>query len=659
MKTSNENLQSKYSIFKNGIPSYIRSNKTVNKIKFRTINNCLKHPEVEYVTKLNFFSPTKVKNGKQTLFNLTSAVSNIFLNTKKTTKDNETSLNDNNNSYNENENKTTNELNEQYYCDDDKEKLLEKERKDLEIKITKVKNLLVPLNKDLKDILLKIENLKFSIDALQNMKTLKTIEKSLIRNYVDNTKKEKEKEKENKEKLPLINKQTEEFLDVMVLKHRIKLQNNCKEYKLKLKYLIERKNVILKKIEACECDLKEFKEEKNAIIDELLVHYHKLLMEGKETRREGLSWIIRAIWNLKSNVLLGYLPKFLDEKAKSFLFLYALKKNKLSLMEEKIKELFIKIKESEEKNNLINQNRKKIKRRNVIKKSDSNSNSIKNSKESFTINNELEDVRFNTDGNKCINEKIKIKYKKAKSFILNDESFSNNNNNLTDINNLNHHINNLNLIPNSKRCMHEYKYNDNPMLKFTEFRNFNYFLIAGNKNNFNDIFTTSLYNNKTQNTNDLKNYFLQIQKKNYFQKEKSCALIDSKVRPIFINKKILESSNFNIYSEEKKIKLKDFENMYKGKKDLNDETLKLYDEKKNAEAEYKNLKNEIDNMARIELNRISKCFYLEDYAEKYDISQKDFLAAIIGEEEAKYELDRQLKESKDYFIVLKKLRNAG
>ena len=70
----------------------------------------------------------------------------------------------------------------------------------------------------------------------------------------------------------------------MVLKHRIKLQNNCKEYKLKLKYLIERKNVILKKIEACECDLKEFKEEKNAIIDELLVHYHKLLMEGKETR---------------------------------------------------------------------------------------------------------------------------------------------------------------------------------------------------------------------------------------------------------------------------------------------------------------------------------------------------------------------------------------
>ena len=37
-------------------------------------------------------------------------------------------------------------------------------------------------------------------------------------------------------------------------------------------------------------------------------------------RKEGLMWMIKAIWNLGSKVITGYLPKFLDEEAIMYIF---------------------------------------------------------------------------------------------------------------------------------------------------------------------------------------------------------------------------------------------------------------------------------------------------------------------------------------------------
>jgi len=61
---------------------------------------------------------------------------------------------------------------------------------------------------------------------------------------------------------------------------------------------------------------KDFKD----ITSKLLLHYHKLLLEGLDTRSEGLTWVIKAIWSLGSNVIMSYLPTFLDELAIRFLF---------------------------------------------------------------------------------------------------------------------------------------------------------------------------------------------------------------------------------------------------------------------------------------------------------------------------------------------------
>ena len=45
-------------------------------------------------------------------------------------------------------------------------------------------------------------------------------------------------------------------------------------------------------------NLADLKKDLEKVRDDLIKHYHKLLFEGKDTRNEGLSWIIRAIWKL-------------------------------------------------------------------------------------------------------------------------------------------------------------------------------------------------------------------------------------------------------------------------------------------------------------------------------------------------------------------------
>jgi hypothetical protein len=52
----------------------------------------------------------------------------------------------------------------------------------------------------------------------------------------------------------------------------------------------------------------------------LLAHYHKLLKDGRDTRIEGIIWIIKEILLLGSNVILSHLPNFLDEKCIMYLF---------------------------------------------------------------------------------------------------------------------------------------------------------------------------------------------------------------------------------------------------------------------------------------------------------------------------------------------------
>ena len=92
-----------------------------------------------------------------------------------------------------------------------------------------------------------------------------------------------------------------------------KIQNNLQELYQKRKSLINELNIILNNIE----NLKKSKHDK---INILYMHYLKLLKSGSDTRSEGLSWIIKEIFALNKNVLMSYLPNFLDEECVKFIF---------------------------------------------------------------------------------------------------------------------------------------------------------------------------------------------------------------------------------------------------------------------------------------------------------------------------------------------------
>ena len=80
--------------------------------------------------------------------------------------------------------------------------------------------------------------------------------------------------------------------------------------------------------------IKVYREELDNIKKKLLLHYHILLNDGKDTRSEGLVWIIKSIWNLGENVIMSYLPNYLDEKCIKFLFHIAHKDFDLMKMNE-------------------------------------------------------------------------------------------------------------------------------------------------------------------------------------------------------------------------------------------------------------------------------------------------------------------------------------
>ena len=87
----------------------------------------------------------------------------------------------------------------------------------------------------------------------------------------------------------------------------------------------------------------------NILKSELNLHFHKLLIEGHDTRESGLTWILQSIWNIGCEVIISYLPDYLDEIGINFMFVYSHKNIELS----RIKDLLIEIKSRIKEHNSI------------------------------------------------------------------------------------------------------------------------------------------------------------------------------------------------------------------------------------------------------------------------------------------------------------------
>ena len=492
-----------------GQTHYIRNSKTFDKnSSFRRDNSSsnLIKPEIEYVTKLDFFIPKSptIENKKT----LNSTVENKIFENK-----------------------------------------LENQRKELENKISKIKQNLKTLNDELTKIISEIDNLKLDFEILQNNKTCSIIEKNIKKTILINGIFSPKRERDYLPFLLSKNSTAEEKnkIESILSKHKKDMKSKKNLALMKFAQLKEKRKELIKKINSNENELKSLREEKNKIRNELLSHYHNILHEGSDIRKDGLSWVILAIWNLKSEVMQSYLPNFLDEESIEFLFNFANKKIKLKDMYKTMQIISQKINENKNDLNInfinsnIDNNIQTIDQESISKESDT-CNYISN-------NYELDDIKENSD-----------------KWLINSV-----------------------------------------MNKITK------------KIKFNDFFTT-------------RNSLL-ITKKDSFD--------NNKENDINI-KNVKNNSNLN--------KLL-FNKTYK-------EAYELSINKKVLEKKIYKLKNELKNMTEKELERLNNCFYKDGYQTKNNIDRYKIISAVIGEENARDDFNKHIKESQNYLSILNNLRKG-
>ena len=100
-------------------------------------------------------------------------------------------------------------------------------------------------------------------------------------------------------------------------------------------------NIIINKLDL---DLEENKKKEKKIINKLMTFYKEILFKGKNVKKDGLVWIIKAIWNLGENVPMSFMPEFLDFDSIDFLFKLAHKQIEIENCNKKIIEIKLKLK---------------------------------------------------------------------------------------------------------------------------------------------------------------------------------------------------------------------------------------------------------------------------------------------------------------------------
>ena len=179
------------------------------------------------------------------------------------------------------------------------------------------------LENELKNLDKLIEDQELNIEAINNVDIGGIKKKKLFTEKVINDMglKSPMKEKEKEKKLSFLNsKEFKEQLDLFLLREDYNTNQKIKEIKDSIE-----NNKILKQDKCRELNeinrnIKKVHDSKKKEIEELYTHYLNILKEGKDTRAEGLSWIIREIFNLDKKVIISFFPKFLDKLCIKYLF---------------------------------------------------------------------------------------------------------------------------------------------------------------------------------------------------------------------------------------------------------------------------------------------------------------------------------------------------
>ena len=492
-----------------------------------------------------------------------------------------------------------------------KENSLENKRIEIENKMNKIKRLMKPLSIELTTILKKIDNYKIDLEIIKNFKFS---ESNIRKRYLSQRKTIKSDETSNlsSENANNTEKLKQKDLENLIKMEKVRLHKKKLDIIKKMESLDLKKNNILIKYESCEKDLKDLKTELFSVKGELTRHYHKLLLEGKDTRNEGLSWIIRAIWKLRMNVLMSYLPNFLDEKSIDFLFKYSDKLVEIEEIQKTIKQ----------KKDYLKKFGRKIEK---LSEKLLHYGDIKEAK------NEHENEKNNNTNNNIFNSPKK----RRKSMVFTTPTLAlfqnakrnNNNHEDTPMSSLKRLLSTKLLTEKIEKDTIKEKDDNNQEKTISKFDE--------------ETFKTSLYNTK-----------------NGFKSNKQNNNIFHNLEMMLSNPNYLDQLTSHL-STDQKLKISDFRNIENFTiEDIYDTNLvKIFNEHKGLLLKLKEKKKQAEKFVRKELDRIGKCFCLEDYSGKFNTDLKTVIGALIGEDNAKLEVFRQQKEQKDYFKTIKNIRS--
>lgn len=88
-----------------------------------------------------------------------------------------------------------------------------------------------------------------------------------------------------------------------------------------------------------EFEIERIKRDIESTKEEQLTHYRALLKEGIDSRKDGLIWIIKAIWLLGEDINIEHMPTYLDSGAIKFLLEYGKLDIKRCELQSMLKEL--------------------------------------------------------------------------------------------------------------------------------------------------------------------------------------------------------------------------------------------------------------------------------------------------------------------------------
>jgi len=388
--------------------------------------------------------------------------------------------------------------------------------------------------------------------------------------------------------------------ELMTLLARSRTDDKIKNINLNIGKLKKEKSEILKKINDVEKQKEILRNKKQSVIQELYRHYLDILKTGKDTRNEGLSWVIKEIFLLGKKVLTSYFPEYLDHLGKTFLF----KQAKIGLNMDVINAKIYMIKQQLYEKGIFNDS--------TIEKND-------NLNFSNTDN-------FNTLNNDSKYESIKF-----------EKAQLNNNEHCKTIPSLDKRYP-LSISKHKKRnFIKSNKFNNNRyMLSLNHHNNFgkNNNLISNIKDSFNitktKINSNTKYNNDTNDSNLTRYNTINI----YGERKKEKLVLTDNNIPDVIRLNDLEE-----YIEQKNSE-SIIQNYNLGE---------LIEEYNNLNKQLKEMKKKQEDMKKKEMDRIFNEYLTNNYYQKFGVEKNIVLSALIGEDNINNELNKQIKRARKYF----------